>query len=99
MLIAGLMKDVHALSDNTFVVVHLVIAPIPSLSIPFNHIVLSFVINFLETPKFKDVLVRIEGASSVPPLGVADCPFEIRLIESLETLDSSSKIYIGNAII
>jgi hypothetical protein len=64
MLTAGLMKDLHALSDNTFVVVHVDITPIPSLSIPFNHIVLSFVINFLKMPKFKDVLVRIEGASS-----------------------------------
>ncbi len=64
MLTAGLMKDVHALSDNTFVVVRVVIASIASLSIPFNHIVLSLVVNFLKTPKFKDVLVRIEGASS-----------------------------------
>jgi hypothetical protein len=63
MLAAGLMKDIHALSDNTFVVVCVVMAPIPSLSIPFNHIVLGFVIDFLEMPKFKDVLVRIEVTS------------------------------------
>ncbi len=49
--------------DNTFVVVHVIIAPIPSLSIPFNHIVLSLVISFLEMLKFKDAHIRIEGAS------------------------------------
>jgi hypothetical protein len=99
MLTAGLMKDVHAMSDNTFVVVRVVVAPIPSLSIPFDHIVLSLVINFLETPKFKDVLIRIEALAPVPPLGVADCPFEVLSVESLETLDSSEEICVFNAII
>jgi hypothetical protein len=61
---AGLIKDVHTLSDITFVVVHVVIAPIPSLSNLLNHIVLSLVINFLKMPKFKDVISRIGGAGS-----------------------------------
>ncbi len=63
MLAAGHVKDVNALSDNTFVVVCMVITLIPSLSITFNHIVLGFVINFHKTSKFKDVFVKINGAS------------------------------------
>jgi hypothetical protein len=66
MLAARLMKDKHALSDNTFIVVHVVIAQISSLSILFNYIVLNFVINFLETT-----------CQNLPPLGVTDCPVKI----------------------
>ncbi len=52
-----LMKDLHAIGYNTFVVVTMVIAPVPCFPIALDHIVLSFVINFVETPLLKDILV------------------------------------------
>jgi hypothetical protein len=64
MLHAGLMKDIHALSDNTVVIVCVIITPIPSLSISFDHAVLSLAVNFLEMPEFKSVAASSSTAGS-----------------------------------
>ena len=97
MLCTRLVKNMHALSDNTFVIVCVLIVPIPSLSISSNHAVLSLAINFLEMPEFKTVVASSSTARSSKwrfegPVGALTC-------ESLDTLVSSLEICVVDAMI
>jgi hypothetical protein len=45
-----LMGDIHPIGYNTFVVVTMTIAPVPCLSIVFNHVILKVVANLVKMP-------------------------------------------------
>ena len=59
------VSDIHSICNNTFVVVLVLITPIPGLAVTFDHVVLNFVINLLETPNFEDILGRTTSGFAI----------------------------------
>jgi hypothetical protein len=78
---------IHSIRNNTFVIVLVLITPIPGLAITFNHVVLNFVINLLKTPKIKDILGRTTSVFAI---------IEFRSIEfrsALEALEAANSVF------